>query len=94
MAIRADSRYAGHATALVTGRGGVTRNTIMPKRPGALNLTVTDYTWKAGDRLDLLAARQFGDDTMGWVIGQANPEILDWLSVAPGTIVRLPRGAA
>ncbi|MFD4858436.1 tail protein X [Streptomyces atratus] len=66
----------------------------MPRRPGAVNVTVSDYTWREGDRLDLLAARQFGDDTMGWVIAQANPELLDWLAIQPGTIVRLPRGAA
>lgn len=94
MVIRADSRYANHMTTLVTGRDGVTRETILPKTRGAQSFTVTDYVWREGDRLDLISARQFGDDTMGWVIAQANPEILDWLQVQPGTIVRVPHGAA
>ncbi|MFH9606854.1 hypothetical protein [Streptomyces sp. NPDC017448] len=94
MTIRADSRYANHETSLITGRDGITRETLMPRRPPSISATVADYTWRENDRLDVLAAKQFGDDTMGWVIAQVNPEVMDWLAVSPGTLIRLPRGTA
>jgi hypothetical protein len=29
--------------------------------------------------------------TRWWIIAEFNPKISDWLNVAPGTIVRIPR---
>lgn len=92
MAVSANSRYANNSVAVITGEDGVARSTLMPAAPVSRALTVIDYTWRAEDRVDLLAARVFGDETLWWVIGQANPEILDWLAVTPGTVVRIPRG--
>lgn len=77
----------------LTGTDGVTRQTIMPRTPNSRSLVVTDYTWHAGDRVDLLAARAYGDETLWWVMADANPQILDWTSISAGTIVRLPIGS-
>lgn len=92
MTISAASRYASSTVTAVTAPDGITRQTIMPQTPVSRNLVVTDYTWREGDRVDLLAARAYGDETLWWVLGSANPEILDWTSVTPGTVVRIPSG--
>lgn len=94
MAISAGSRYASSTVTAVTGRDGLARQTIMPKRRGSTKLTVQDYVWQEGDRVDLVAGRAFGDETMWWVFAQANPEILDWMSVEPGTVIRIPNGVS
>ncbi|MFE6739797.1 hypothetical protein [Streptomyces tubercidicus] len=92
MTISAGSRYARNTVTPFVGTDGRTRQTIMPRKPDAIDLTVVDYTWRESDRVDLLAAHLYGDETMWWVFAQANPEILDWTHVRPGTIVRLPSG--
>lgn len=90
--IAASSRYAASVVLSVTGTDGVTRPTIMPRPTAARTVVVTDYLWRTGDRADALAARAFGDETLWWVIADANPEVLDWTSVPPGTAVRIPSG--
>lgn len=50
-----------------------------------------DYTWKQGDRIDSLAALYFLFPTRWWIIAEFNPKISDWLNVAPGTNIRIPR---
>jgi hypothetical protein len=62
---------------------------MAPSR-SARHFTVVDYVWSVSDRPDLLAGQMYGDETMWWVIADANPEILDWMDVAPGTRVRIP----
>lgn len=91
--ITASSRYANNVVQAITGTDGVTRQTIMPRAPQSRSLTVSDYTWRVGDRVDLLSARVYGDDMMWWVLADANPQILDWTNVAAGTIVRVPLGS-
>lgn len=49
-----------------------------------------EYTIAAGDRLDTLAARFFGDDQYYWVIALVND--IGWaLSIRPGDKLRIPR---
>lgn len=93
MTISAASRYANNTVENVTGTDGVTRQTIMPRTPVSRTAVVADYTWHNGDRVDLLAARSYGDETMWWVLADANPGILDWTAVPDGTIVRVPGGS-
>lgn len=50
-----------------------------------------DYAWKQGDRLDNLATTYFLFPTRWWIIAEFNPKISDWLNVAPGTNIRIPR---
>jgi hypothetical protein len=54
-------------------------------------INYVDYLWKNGDRIDSLAAQYFLFPTRWWIIAEFNPTISDWLNVAPGTIVRIPR---
>jgi nucleoid-associated protein YgaU len=46
----------------------------------------------AGERLDHLAARFYGDPRRYWLILDANPEILDPFDLlVPGRRIRIPR---
>lgn len=94
MTISAGSRYATNTVAAVTDDSGVTRQTILPAPRTAKIFNVTEHVWTDGDRPDLLSGRVYGDETLWWVIAQANPEILDWTEVAPGTVVRVPSDVA
>lgn len=64
----------------------------MPRTSSSRTVTVTDYAWRAGDRVDTIAARTFGDETLWWVLADANPQILDWTGIPAGTVVRIPSG--
>lgn len=90
MTIFSNSRYAGDALDLVTDNQGVTRNTIILPQPSAVQFRFLNYTWTSVDRIDLLAYRFFGNSVLWWQIGQANPEVLYWDSVTPGTTIRIP----
>jgi hypothetical protein len=48
------------------------------------------YVWRAGDRLDLLAAREFGDPGDWWRALDANLAVLNPLDLVPGVKVGLP----
>jgi len=91
MTISAFSRYASNTVQAIQGRGGITRSTIIitpPEEPATYN--VSYYTWAHEDQIDYLAFSAYGDETQWWRIGDANPEILFWDSVKPGTVVRVP----
>jgi nucleoid-associated protein YgaU len=90
MAVSASSRYAGSKIQPVTDAAGVTRNTILPAAPADTTYQVSFYAWRGSDRMDLLAARFYGDERLWWLIAKANPEVVDWFSIAPGTVLRIP----
>lgn len=92
MMISPSSRYANATTTVITDTEGASRQTIIQQSPSSQSLTVVNYSWGATDRIDLLAALAYGDETMWWVIANANPEILDWTQITPGTVVRVPNG--
>ena len=90
--IYSSSRYAGDTLALVTDNQGDTRNTILMPQPQAVRFQFLTYNWTQFDRIDLLAYRFFGNATLWWKIANANPEVLYWDSVTPGTTIRIPTG--
>lgn len=90
MVISQTSRYAASQVAPVTDSSGVTRQTILPTVPTDTAYQVSFYQWSMNDRPDLLAFRNYGDERLWWLIADANPEIIDWLNVAVGTVIRIP----
>lgn len=88
--ITASSRYTRHKTAPVTGADGVTRLTILARAGADAIYSVQYYTWSQHDRVDLLAQRYYGSEQLWWLFAQANPEILNWTKIAPGTVIRIP----
>lgn len=85
-----NSRYANSVVALVDSpeRGSVL--TVMPRQPEVRVFSYTSIYLGDNDRLDLIAQRIYGDDTLWWKIADANPEILDWSDVPAGTLLRIP----
>jgi hypothetical protein len=51
------------------------------------------YTVKGGDRIDLIAYRQYGNSTLWWVIAVANDLELLPVDLNVGDIIRIPSQA-
>lgn len=87
--INSSSRYANAiVTLLDSTRGQVVTMVPSPPRPKIINYTYVRTD--AADRLDAMAAYLYGDETLWWVIADANPEILDWTDLPVGTVLRIP----
>lgn len=50
----------------------------------------TTYEWKAGDRIDLVARRIYGDPVLWWVLAVANDIELVPVDLEEGTLLRVP----
>lgn len=92
-AISLTSRYQLNKVGVVLSRTGRPRLAILHRMPDAMLMRVVEHLWTAYDRIDVLAARYYGNETSWWMIAQANPTILDWTSVNVGTVIRIPRGS-
>ncbi|MET9119955.1 tail protein X [Streptomyces sp. NPDC004528] len=88
--ISSNSRYADLTPVIVTGSDGKTRNVIPPEGPMVVSATVTEYIWREGDRVDLVAYRNYGDAALWWRIADVNPQIMDWTELPAGTRIRIP----
>lgn len=90
MPISANSRYANSLVVAVSDDGADV-SVITPSQAVAYSFTYISYMLTQYDRLDTLANNYYGDPTQWWRIAQANPDIqLDWTTIVPGTIVRIP----
>lgn len=49
------------------------------------------HEWNETDRLDELALRYLGKSNLWWQIMDLNPEVINIVSIAPGTKLRVPR---
>ncbi|WP_369042227.1 hypothetical protein [Streptomyces sp. Midd1] len=94
MAIDITSRYQRNEVALVPDRAGRLQLAIMPRRPVAQTLRVTDYRWRTAERVDDVSTRYYGSESSWWMIAEANPSILDWAQVPAGQPILVPRGVA
>jgi len=91
MAISIYSRYADNQVIPITNSAGVTKSTIIIRAPSSPSVYgISTYTWQLGDQIDYLSFSAYGDETQWWRIANANPEILFWNNVSPGTQVRVP----
>lgn len=87
--ISSRSRYANSAVSVVSSARGDLL-TILPPDPAPKVFNFTYMLVTEGDRIDLMAHRIYGDDTLWWIIANANPEIMDWSNVPAGTVLRIP----
>ena len=90
MAIGPFSRYADNTVISLADDAGVSRPTILITPPGKQIISFSTYEWKLGDHIEYLAYSVYGDEQSWWLIANANPEILYWDDLPPGTEVRLP----
>lgn len=90
MAINADSRYTSAVVTTGIGPDGETRQEMRVAFPVSRLITYTFYRMVDGERIDTIAYDFYGRGDLWWKIADANPEILDWMDVEPGTVIRVP----
>lgn len=84
------SRYANSKLVIVKKDNGTNVQVIVPSNARSFTFNYVFYTFGGQDRVDTIAEAFYGDPKQWWRIGDANPEILDWSSVSPGTHIRIP----
>lgn len=87
--IDAESRYAQSAISAITVKGK-DRFVIVPSPQQAFTFNYQFYQVLDGDRIDAIAYKFYGDPLKWWVIADANPQRLDWGSLVPGELIRIP----
>lgn len=87
------SRYENTPMPSLEVEEGEFRQTLFEEPPYRVDFVSDTYRTVEGDRIDSLAFDAYGDPTLWWVIAYANPEILVWDPLEPGTEVRVPHGS-
>jgi hypothetical protein len=88
--IAANSRYADSALVTLPGPSGSNVIVITPGQAVPYTFKYVYYITKATDRIDEIANAYFSDPSQWYRIGDANPQIMDWSDIPPGTIIRIP----
>lgn len=87
--IQSNGRYKDSTVATVNV-ASYPRQVIVSGPQSAYTFNYQTYMWTANDRLDMLATSAYGSPLQWWAIADANPEILDFSTLAPGQIIRIP----
>lgn len=87
--IDADSRYS-QSTIIPVVTGKRVRFVIIQGEQRNYTFNYQFYQVIDGDRIDNLAFRFYGDPLRWWVIADANPQRLDWGTLIPGEVIRIP----
>ncbi len=74
---------------LLDGRTGNTHATILRYTP-TQNTSFLSATWHEGLRLDRLSSSLYGTESEWWRVMDANTDIINPMSLAPGMTVRIP----
>jgi nucleoid-associated protein YgaU len=88
--INSKSRYVNSLLADATNQDGVAVIAVTPSRAVTYTFTYVFYVTNGADRIDTIADAYYGDPTLWWKIGDANPEIMKWDDINPGTVLRIP----
>ncbi len=86
-----ESRYETATVLPVADDTGVYHATVIPNRAVALTQEYTVHRVVAGDRLDALAFRAYGDPEFWWKIADANPGLTFPDELTVGTLLHIPR---
>lgn len=91
MSLYRNSRYADDRSRDMMLILGKSQTRTVTRRP-PMNLVPRGgyHLWRAGDRIDRVAAWALGNPREAWRILDANPTIVDATNIEPGTVVRLP----
>ena len=60
-----------------------------PSREEEKRITTINYVWRQGDRYWRLAAKQYGDPNLWWVIAQFNKKPTEG-HLSPGDTIKIP----
>ena len=55
------------------------------------DMYVQKYTVSAGETLESIASKIYGDPTQFWRIADINPQIKFPIDLVPGTVIRIPQ---
>jgi hypothetical protein len=88
--ITANSRYAGSTVVPGSDLDGNDIMVILFTPPTDTTFQYTYHQVTGADYVDVLAFQNYGDPSLWWVIANANPEIVNWASLVPGTLLRIP----
>jgi len=89
---RTSRYYTGPLTQTPHKYTGVYQISVYRDFPSIQAVNYVEYTWKDGDSLSNLANTFGSGPKYWWEIMDINPEILDPMSIAPGTVIRVPYG--
>jgi hypothetical protein len=89
MSISVFSRYASNVVMPIV-ENNISRPTIIVTTPSQTKISFSTYVWRLGDEIEYLAYVAYGDEQAWWLIANANPEILFWDNIMPGTKIRVP----
>lgn len=90
--ITQNSRYVKAAVTVVEDRHGKHQSVTVPE-PQASTFNFTYYQTEYDDTPYWIAHVILGDGRLWWMVADANPEILDWSFLEPGTIIRIPNAS-
>ena len=85
-----NSRYANSLLVTTANFDGKPAIAITPSEAVSYTFAYSFYVVNGSDRIDVIANAYYGDPTLWWKIGDANPEILKWDQIPPGTVLRIP----
>lgn len=73
-------------------RSGSTRPTVMRSatNPSRYAPPSKAVKWQSGIRLDQISGSRWGSPDRWWVLADANPDLLDPMSLTPGATILLP----
>jgi nucleoid-associated protein YgaU len=90
MTFSPDSRYTTATVTVVDDPLRGQHQSVDPASPTDRTIQFTFYQVDADDTADSLAYDLLGKGQYWWMIADANPEILDWNNLVPGTVLRIP----
>jgi hypothetical protein len=86
-----DSRYvSGEFYSTYDAHRNLTSVSVYRNFP-KINRANAVYTWKDGDRIDLVAEALLGNPAMWWKIADVNPQLTNPMNIQVGTQIWIPR---
>lgn len=87
--ISASSRYADSTVATLT-KDGADVAVIVPSAQISYSFTFIHHVVMIGERIETIAYQYYSDPGLWWRIADANPELLWYDDIQPGTVLRIP----
>lgn len=85
------SRYQGGTVYTMPDRLGSSQVTV-ERAPAGDPGPTQGVVIPEGARLDIVALRLYGDETLWWVIADVNPGLMWFDEIPVGTVLKVPRG--
>lgn len=88
--ISSKSRYANSKIVTQSVNGKDVRY-ITPSAGQSFTFQFNYYVINGSDRIDNIANAFLGDPQQWHLIADANPQVMQWFNLVPGTVIRIPR---